>query len=198
MNCVELETDCGTVRGLENESCFEFRGIRYATAERFGLPTPVTHWDGVYDATAFRACALQHRAFEDDATVNAFYHKEFRKGLSFTYSEDCLFLNIRTPKAAENCPVILYIHGGSFTGGSADEGQIAAGAGVPALLGFIGYDGALAVQTPEVTDKLYTAATLVLTVILLGMFLLLTFAYKLSKSELQKLREQLEASQTKA
>lgn len=92
----------------------------------------------------------------------------------------------------------MYIHGGSFTGGSADEGQIAAGAGVPALLGFIGYDGALAVQTPEVTDKLYTAATLVLTVILLGMFLLLTFAYKLSKSELQKLREQLEASQTKA
>lgn len=92
----------------------------------------------------------------------------------------------------------MYIHGGSFTGGSADEGQIAAGAGVPALLGFIGYDGALAVQTPEVTDKLYTAATLVPAVILLGMFLLLTFAYKLSKSELQKLREQLEASQTKA
>lgn len=124
MNCVELKTDCGTVRGLENESCFEFRGIRYATAERFGLPTPVTHWDGVYDATAFRACAFQHRAFEDDATVNAFYHKEFRKGLSFTYGEDCLFLNIWTPKSAENCPVILYIHGGSFTGGSADEGQI--------------------------------------------------------------------------
>lgn len=124
MNYVERKTECGTVRGQETESCFVFRGIRYATAERFGLPRPVTHWDGVYDATQFRACAPQHRAFEDDATVNAFYHREFRKGLSFTYGEDCLFLNIWTPKDAKNCPVLLYIHGGSFTGGSADEGHI--------------------------------------------------------------------------
>lgn len=76
-------------------------------------------------------------------------------------------------------------------------GQTAAGAGVPALLGFIGYDGALAVQTPEVTEKLYTAATLIPAVILLGMFLLLTFAYKLSKKELQKLHAQLETAQTR-
>lgn len=124
MNYVELKTDCGTVRGWETETCLEFRGIRYAKAERFGYPEAVTHWDGIYDATAYRACALQHRAFEDDATVNAFYHNEFRKGLSFTYAEDCLFLNIQTPKNAQNCPVLLYIHGGSFTGGSANEGQI--------------------------------------------------------------------------
>lgn len=124
MNYVELKTDCGTVRGLENETCLEFRGIRYAEAERFQYPKPVTHWDGTYDATAFRACAPQHRAFEDDAAVNALYHNEFRKGLSFTYGEDCLFLNIWAPKNAQKRPVILYIHGGSFTGGSANEGQI--------------------------------------------------------------------------
>lgn len=124
MNYVECETTCGTVRGIENTAHFEFRGIRYAKAERFTYPKQVTHWDGVYDATEFRACSPQHRAFEDDATVNPFYHKEFRKGLSFTYDEDCLFLNIWTPKNAENCPVLLYIHGGSFTGGSANEGQI--------------------------------------------------------------------------
>ncbi len=124
MNNVEIKTDCGTLRGLENESCLEFRGIRYAKAERFKYPEQVTHWDGIYDATAYRACAFQHRAFEDDATVNAFYHNEFRKGLSFTYDDDCLFLNIWVPKNAQNCPVILYIHGGSFTGGSANEGQI--------------------------------------------------------------------------
>ncbi|MDE5670409.1 MAG: carboxylesterase family protein, partial [Eubacterium sp.] len=124
MNYIEYDTACGRIRGIENETCLEFRGIRYAKAERFEYPEQIKNWIGTYDATAFGDCAYQHRAFDDDATVNAFYHKEFRKGLSFTYSEDCLFLNIWAPKNAENCPVLIYIHGGSFTGGSANEGHI--------------------------------------------------------------------------
>jgi para-nitrobenzyl esterase len=34
-------------------------------------------------------------------------------------SEDCLHLNIYSPRTGENLPVVVYIHGGSFTGGSA-------------------------------------------------------------------------------
>lgn len=124
MNYIEYNTPCGAVRGIDAEKYAEFRGIRYAVAERFEYPKIVKHWNGVYDATVFGDCAYQHRAFDDDAKVNAFYHKEFRKGLSFTYSEDCLFLNIWAPKNKENCPVLVYIHGGSFTGGSANEGHI--------------------------------------------------------------------------
>ena len=124
MQSVEKVTPCGAVRGIETERCLEFRSIRYAHAGRFQYPTPVKSFEGVYDATAFSDCCYQHRAFEDDAKVNAFYHKEFRKGLSFTYSEDCFFLNIWAPKNAENCPVVVYIHGGSFTGGSSNEGHI--------------------------------------------------------------------------
>lgn len=124
MNYIERSTDCGAIRGLEFEDWLEFRGIRYATAERFRNPQPVGPWEGVYNATEFGDCAYQHRAFDDDAVVNPFYHKEFRKGLSFTYSDDCLFLNLWVPKDAKDCPVIIYIHGGSFTGGSANEGHI--------------------------------------------------------------------------
>lgn len=124
MNCAEINTPCGAIRGIDAETHLEFRGIRYAAAKRFEYPEQVRHWNGVYDATQFGSCSYQHRAFDDDAKVNAFYHKEFRKGLSFKYSEDCLFLNIWAPKKAENCPVLIYIHGGSFTGGSADEGHI--------------------------------------------------------------------------
>ena len=120
----EIETPCGLIKGLEGESCLEFRGIRYARAGRYEYPKQEKAWEGVYDATEFGAACYQHRAFEEDSTVNAFYHKEFRKGLTFTYSEDCLFLNIWAPKNAENCPVLIYIHGGSFTGGSTDEGHI--------------------------------------------------------------------------
>lgn len=124
MNYLEKETACGLIRGLETERCLEFRGVRYARAGRYEYPIQEETWDGVYDATRFKACCYQHRAFEEDAKVNPFYHKEFRKGLTFTYSEDCFFLNIWTPKHAENCPVLIYIHGGSFTGGSTDEGHI--------------------------------------------------------------------------
>lgn len=124
MNYIECNTPCGVIRGINTEECLEFRGIRYAVAERFEYPNQINHWNGVYNATEFGDCAYQHRAFDDDAVVNAFYHNEFRKGLSFTYSEDCLFLNIWTPKNAKNCPVLIYIHGGSFTGGSANEGHI--------------------------------------------------------------------------
>lgn len=123
-NYVEIQTPCGTLKGLRTERCTEYRGVRYARAARYEYPVQERKWHGVYDATEYKACCYQHRAFEDDAKVNPFYHKEFRQGLTFTYSEDCFFLNIWTPKNAENCPVLIYIHGGSFTGGSADEGHI--------------------------------------------------------------------------
>ena len=124
MNTVKINTDCGEILGIAEEKFYEFRGIRYAEAKRFEYPAMITEWGGVYDATEFGACSLQRRAYEEDEKCNAFYHKEFRKGLSFTYSEDSLFLNIKTPKEAHDCPVVIYIHGGSFTGGSADEGHI--------------------------------------------------------------------------
>ncbi len=121
---IKLNTPCGEISGIKNDGFFEFRGVRYARAKRWEYPKQVTHWDNVYEAYDFGACCYQRRAFENDAVCNAFYHKEFRKGMSFTYSEDCFFLNIWTPENADNCPVIIYIHGGSFTGGSADEGHI--------------------------------------------------------------------------
>ena len=73
-------------------------------------------------------------------------------------------------------------------------GQTVAGAGVPAILGIIGYNGELASQSVQVLDKLYTAATLVPAIILLCMFVLLAFCYKLSKKELEKLYNKLQAA----
>lgn len=103
-----------------------FKGIRYATAGRFEYPQQVTGWDGVYDATKYGSCSYQPRAFYNEAEVpeKAFYYHEFREGETYQYSEDCLFLNIWTPdtaKEGDNLPVLVYIHGGSFTGGCGHE-----------------------------------------------------------------------------
>ena len=121
-----VNTPCGAVRGTRGKhpATVAYKGIRYASAGRFEYPTEVTSWEGVYDATEYGACAYQARSFYNEAEMpkKAFYYNEFRKGESYKYSEDCLFLNIFTPERVEEpLPVIIYIHGGSFTGGCGHE-----------------------------------------------------------------------------
>lgn len=116
-------TPCGDIQGVPGEApgYSIFKGIRYATAERFALPKLVEAWEGVYDATAFAACCYQPRAVQEEQGTKAFYAKEFRQDSHFDYSEDCLFLNIWAPEHGADLPVIVYIHGGAFTGGAGHE-----------------------------------------------------------------------------
>lgn len=123
-----VNTPCGPVQGtscrLPGVAAYE--GIRYAKAGRWEYPIQVKNWDGVYDATSYGHCCYQPRAFYDESQMpeKAFYYNEFRKGETYTYSEDCLFLNVWAPEAAKEgdaLPVLVYIHGGGFTGGCGHE-----------------------------------------------------------------------------
>ena len=123
-----INTPCGEIRGCPGKvpGTTAYKGIRYATAGRWEYPKQVTHWDGVYDATQYGNCSYQPRAFynEEENLKKIFYYNEFRKGETYTYSEDCLFLNVFTPdtaKAGDQLPVLIYIHGGGFTGGCGHE-----------------------------------------------------------------------------
>lgn len=123
-----VETPCGPITGTSCQwpGVAAFKGIRYATAGRWEYPRIVTHWDGEYDAAQYGHCSYQPRAFYDEAQMpeKAFYYNEFRKGETYTYDEDCLFLNIWTPEDAtpdSRLPVLFYIHGGGFTGGCGHE-----------------------------------------------------------------------------
>ena len=123
-----VHTPCGPLRGTAGRvpGTAAYKGIRYATAGHWEYPAQVTHWDGVYDATRYGSCAYQPRSFYNEAEnlKKIFYYNEFRKGETYDYSEDCLFLNVFTPdtaKEGDKLPVILYIHGGGFTGGCGHE-----------------------------------------------------------------------------
>ena len=61
----ERTTPCGVISGTACQwpGIAAYKGIRYATAGRWEFPVPVTHWDGVYDATRYGACCYQPRAF---------------------------------------------------------------------------------------------------------------------------------------
>ena len=123
-----VNTPCGTLQGTAGRvaGTAAYKGIRYATAGRWEYPKQVTHWEGVYDATRYGNCSYQPRAFynEEENLKKIFYYNEFRKGETYTYSEDCLFLNVFTPEDAregDKLPVLIYIHGGGFTGGCGHE-----------------------------------------------------------------------------
>ncbi len=98
---------------MANGPVIEWRGVPYAAPPvgdlRFRPPEPARPWAGVRDATRFGAAAAQ--AFSPlQALVG---------GVPGEASEDCLFLNIFAPAAAgAGRPVMVWIHGGAFVGGS--------------------------------------------------------------------------------
>ena len=116
-----VSTPCGNVVGRVTPYGACFRGVEYAKAKRFEMPKEVTAYSGDFDATEQGVCCPQMRAYWNEE--HRFYYQEFRKGKTFKYSEDCLILDIHTPADAHDCPVIVFIHGGSFTGGSVNEMQ---------------------------------------------------------------------------
>jgi len=118
---VSIETKLGAVKGVQKEGYREFRGIRYATAERWEEAVAVTTpWNGEYDATAWGDRCMQFKGIYGfaDSVINQFYDDEALVTFPAGYSEDALNLNIWTPDNAKDCPVLLYIHGGAYMTGS--------------------------------------------------------------------------------
>lgn len=120
---VVRETACGAIRGVAEDGYQVFKGIRYATAERWERAQLVTGWEGEYDATQFGPRSCQYRGFYgvENSAINQFYYDEALVQPSAEYGEDCLNLNIWTKEGAERYPVLVFIHGGAFmTGGSGE------------------------------------------------------------------------------
>ena len=100
-----VRTSSGDFIGTNLDGIATFKGIRYASAERFRAPTPVDRPGECIDALNFGPIAPQG-------------------GIGASpQSEDCLFLNIWTsaPRATAKLPVMLYIHGGAYSNGSVTD-----------------------------------------------------------------------------
>lgn len=98
-------TKQGEVQGIRGPGFQAFLGIPYAAPpvgpRRWERPAPPEPWEGVRDAKASPPRCAQTSM-----------------GLPLSSQEDCLYLNVHTPDPRpKDAPVMVWIHGGSFTFG---------------------------------------------------------------------------------
>lgn len=117
LNPPVVQTSCGKLRGLRESKTLSFLGIRYAEAERFGLPKPIQPWEGIKNAQVWGpVCpAPEQTTVSGDELV--FPHRYF------IANEHCQYLNVWTQNLtpAAKKPVMVWMHGGGFTNGSSME-----------------------------------------------------------------------------
>lgn len=107
----QVTVDSGAVTGATVDSIASFKGIPFAAAPvgagRWSAPAPVEPWRAPRDATTYGPDCMQNPL------------PGIQPG-SRPMSEDCLTLNVWTPKPAKGAklPVMVWVHGGGFVGGS--------------------------------------------------------------------------------
>lgn len=102
----------GSIHGFERQT-HEFKGIPYAVppvgGRRWKPPEAAGGWAGERLAIEFGPDCVQ-----SPYEAANFYYRPSR-----SLSEDCLYLNVWTPRLKAKLPVIVWIHGGALTRGSA-------------------------------------------------------------------------------
>lgn len=107
----QVAIDSGAITGATTDGVASFKGIAYAAppvgALRWSAPGPAAPWSAPRDATSYGPDCIQNPL------------PGIQPG-SRSMSEDCLTLNVWAPKPAKDAklPVMVWIHGGGFVGGS--------------------------------------------------------------------------------
>ncbi len=118
-DATKVKTDKGKIQGYisKDNQIRVFKGIPYAAPPvgqlRWKPPQPAAKWHGTRQTTSFGNRCMQPAVFDD-----MIFHDPGQ-------SEDCLTLNVWTPAKDKDAklPVMVWIYGGGFTGGTTSEAR---------------------------------------------------------------------------
>lgn len=117
-NVAIAQTRQGQVQGFKRGDIFTFRGMPYASAERFKAPQAAAAWTGVRPALSWGKTCPQPVSTELREPQTFISDNRY-----WPQSEDCQNLNIWTPglNDGKKRPVMVWLHGGGFFSGSSME-----------------------------------------------------------------------------
>ena len=114
-----VQTVSGKVAGYIDKGIVNFKGIPYATAERFMPPAKIKPWEGVRSSRSYGpVCPI------NVSSMILSDEMEFAQQHNFGYmNENCQNLNVWTPAINDGVkrPVMVWLHGGGYTAGSSHE-----------------------------------------------------------------------------
>ncbi len=113
-------TRAGKLRGYLSDDVYCFRGVEYAQARRFHMPEPVTPWEGVKNAVDYgHGCPEMSYSLEGKSAQGQMICPQ----RLWYMGEDVQNLNLWTKSLdpAAKRPVMVWMHGGGFAGGSATQ-----------------------------------------------------------------------------
>jgi para-nitrobenzyl esterase len=128
-----VETSAGKIRGFKRNGIYIFKGVPYGAstsgANRFMPPLKPEPWSGIRNTLQYgRVCPSQDSGHANTDGKNLATTDEdafvLHRGAAATIpGEDCLRLNLWTPEinASHKRPVMVYMHGGGFSGGSGHD-----------------------------------------------------------------------------
>lgn len=111
-----IQTKAGKIKGYKYDGVYIFKGIAYAKAKRFQMPEPVDAWEGVKETASYGfVCPLLTQ--ETPSAELLVPHRYWPQ------DENCQNLNIWTNSLEKGAkkPVMVWLHGGGYTAGSAIE-----------------------------------------------------------------------------
>ena len=116
MSALTFEPPCGPVTGWTDAAVIRATGIPYATADRFAPPVAIDDWTEPFLATSWSPfCPQPATPLLDEILGYQLAHLE--------PDEHCQYLSVTLPAdlaPGEALPVMVWIHGGSYTSGAGD------------------------------------------------------------------------------
>jgi len=125
-----VQTSAGKLRGRTEAGIHAFKGVPYAEPlsglARWLPPRPRRPWIGVWDALDYGPACLQFGGSGGFRWPFQTIRQQYVRALggleTLEQGDDCLTLNVWSPSldAGARLPVMVWVHGGAFTSGSAN------------------------------------------------------------------------------